>query len=387
MSGLPDWVKDAGKGLGELDADERQKMLKAINQIALAQAPDETVAAPPIRTLGDYLDWEIELPPILVEPGIVARGAITATTSRGGKGKTALSLNRIVRWALGRPLFDNPAVSDVMRPTGELKTLVIENEGAPGMFQDVIRKIVNNGGFTEDEVAKIRSNVLIWGDGGWSGLKLDNPADLSMIERGLAEYKPDILFMEPFKGLWKGDENSSTEMANVLDALNGLGTRFNCGVMLTHHERKSGVGEDGDEMSASRGSSVLEAAAAVMERWRPVQNGSQRELKWTKWRFAQPAAPIRMQFDPHRHGYDWVSEDVLLRQILAVMEQAPADWYTVGEIAEEIGESERNVRNVLKEHAKDDGRFKAGRNPDGGFRYRLTQSNGDEDSPGGLSIT
>jgi hypothetical protein len=274
-----------------------------------------------------------------------------------------------------------------MRPTGELKTLVIENEGAPGMFQDVIRKIVNNGGFTEDEVAKIRSNVLIWGDGGWSGLKLDNPADLSMIERGLAEYKPDILFMEPFKGLWKGDENSSTEMANVLDALNGLGTRFNCGVMLTHHERKSGVGEDGDEMSASRGSSVLEAAAAVMERWRPVQNGSQRELKWTKWRFAQPAAPIRMQFDPHRHGYDWVSEDVLLRQILAVMEQAPADWYTVGEIAEEIGESERNVRNVLKEHAKDDGRFKAGRNPDGGFRYRLTQSNGDEDSPGGLSIT
>jgi hypothetical protein len=64
MSGLPDWVKDAGKGLGELDADERQKMLKAINQIALAQAPDETVAAPPIRTLGDYLDWEIELPPI-----------------------------------------------------------------------------------------------------------------------------------------------------------------------------------------------------------------------------------------------------------------------------------------------------------------------------------
>lgn len=386
-SGLPDWVREAGVELGKLSQDERQQRLKAINQIALAQAPDEEVGKPPVRTLGEYLDWDIELPPILVDPGLVARGAITATISRGGKGKTALSLNRIVRWAMGKPLFDDAPVRDVMKPTAPLKTLIMENEGAPGMFQEVIRKIVEKPGYDEDELEQIHNNILIWGDGGWSGLKLDRPEDLGIIERALRENKPDILFLEPFKGLWRGDENSSTEMSNVMDTLSGLGTRYECAIMLTHHERKSGAGEDGDEMSAARGSSVLEGHAAVIERWRPVQAGAQRELRWIKWRFAQPAAPIRMEFNPERHGYDYVPEDRLLRDVLALMEQAPNDWYYIPELAEELGESEDRLRRVLKEASdkNDKNRRLTASRADGRNRYRLVLDSGN-DEPGGLEI-
>lgn len=381
----PQKTIDYAAYLMSLPDEERKAAGATLNQALLVATPDDEVGKPPVRTLGEYLDAPIEKPPIFVEPGLVAVGSITAMTSRGGKGKTAVSLNRLMRWSMGKPLFDE--LPDLMSPIHPLRILVIENEGNGGHFQKILTTILDENEFSEDEKNLARENMHIWGDGGWSGLKLDREADFDMVDRGVAETNADIVFVEPFRGLWQGDENSATDMAVVCDAMSEIANRHGCGVMLTHHERKSGPGEgpDADPMSAARGSGVLEGAAAVMERWVPVKGGRQREISCTKNRFDDEYAPIRLEYDRGRWGYRYVAEDEKLRAVKGVLAQDPGTPMTTKEVAEELDETEQRVRKILNQLADDDEHPVARQRIAGAMVFRYTTNAGDA-GDGGISI-
>lgn len=361
-------------------AEERKQITQRFNARVMAALPDSEIGKPPVATLGEFLDREIELPPMLVEPGLVARGAITAMVARGGKGKTAVSLNRLVRWSMGRPLHDE--LPDVNAPVEPLRCLIIENEGSPGHFQFILNRIVTGGEFSAEEIELAKKNVHVWGDGGWSGLKLDDPENLALVDRGIAETEADIAFIEPFRGLWKGDENSSTDMANVLDAMSGLANKHNCGVIITHHERKSAPGEGGDAMDVARGSGALEGHAAVMERWRPVKGGQYRELQWIKNRFKDAPAPIRMEWDRERWGYTYVPEAVGERQVMELLQQAEGEM-SATDIAEELDENYNKVLRWCKSLSEDSDSNVVSKRREGKWTFRSKMENGDSD---GLSI-
>lgn len=371
-----------GEYLAGLSTEERAQARSVAKTALVNSIPDDEVGKPPVRTLGEYLDDPIELPPMLVEPGIVARGAITAMTARGGKGKTAVSLNRVVRWSMGKPLFD--ALPDVLVPADNrpLRTLIIENEGAPGHFQFVIKTILERNGFTDEEKSLARANVLIWGDGGWSSLKLDDPENVAMVDRALASTRPDMVFIEPMRGLWKGDENSSTEMHVLLDNLSALANDYDLGVLLTHHERKSGAESGEDPMSAARGSGVLEGHAAVMERWLPRKGDRQRELSWTKSRFREAPAPIRMQFERDSWSYRYIAEDETDRVVIQAL-QGAGTWISVKELAEEIEETVDTTRRRVLKLVKDE-RVDRRTIPGEGHVFRIKGSNGVD---GALALT
>lgn len=366
--------------------DDRAAVEQQKNQLVMAQLPQEEVGKPPVRSLGDYLDDEIEAPPMLVEPGLVGRGAVSALISRGGKGKTTISLNRLLRWSMGKPLFDElpdvftPAINPETKKPEPLRVLIIENEGAPGHFQKVLKIILHKSGFSQEEIELARENVHVWKDGGWSGLKLDDHENLDLVKRGVSECEADIAFIEPFRGLWRGDENSSTEMANVLDALEGMATTLGCGVMICHHENKSGGGEGADPMSAARGSGALEGTAAVMERWAPVQAGRQRELSQIKNRFDQPYAPVRMEFDAERWGYIYKTEDEGERALLKFMTQFPNQYLTLQEMMSELDEKYPKVRKWANSLAED-GKLRK-RALDGKQKYAYHPTSSDEDDSG-----
>jgi hypothetical protein len=250
------------------DDGERERWLARFKLTAMNSAPEEAFEAP-IRTLGQYLSDPIEIPPVLVEPFIVVRGGITCTIGRAGKGKTVMNMNRMMRWCAGLPMFDDwksPAGDHQLVPTEEtpLKILVIENEGAGGLFHRQLGIMLNaEGRFTDAQRELVKENMLIWGDGGYSDLKLDDPKRIQQVKDGCEKWEPDIVFIEPFRGLWTGEENSATDMAKVADALSEIAAAANCGIQLSHHERKSGVGEDGEKMSAGRGSSRLRAGSTA----------------------------------------------------------------------------------------------------------------------------
>ena len=343
-------IQEAAKQIAGLDEGERVLALKQLEMLAVAEAPLENVQAIPVRTLGEYLDAHLPEPPALVTPGLVVEGGVTLMTARGGKGKTTFSLNRMVRWAAGQPVFDG---EDSMAPTKPLRCLIIENEGAPGFFQSRLKAIVKAQ--AGDHLDAVRENILIWGDGGWSSLKLDEAQNVELIQRACEKYEPDIVFMEPLRGLHKGEENSATEMAVVLDQLNGLATTYNMGVLLTHHETKSGPGDGADEMNAVRGSGVFTDLAGVIERYRHVQGGKLSEIKWTKSRWHHPMPnPVRMKFESTTWGYTLIAESEQQKAILAIMLEAPGERYSVNDLSEISGETVDHCRKVANELVDDD---------------------------------
>jgi hypothetical protein len=350
----PQRTIDYAEYLLSLPDSDREIAGNALNTALLAATPDDEIGKPPVRTLGAYLDDPVETPPILVEPGLVAVGAISALTSRGGKGKTAVSLNRLMRWGMGKPLFDE--LPELFHPTRPLRILIIENEGNGGHFHGILHTILRESDFTDDERATARENIHIWGDGGWSGLKVDRQEDFALVNRAVQETQADLLFVEPFRGLWQGEENSATDMAIVCDQFSEIANTHACGVMLTHHERKSGVGEgDGaDPMSAARGSGVLEGAAAVMERWVHVKNGQQSEISCIKNRFDEEYIPVRMEFERQRWGYRYVAEDEKLRDVKKILAKQPGQGFSLAEVAQEMGENEQRTRKWLNTLSNDD---------------------------------
>lgn len=384
-------VQDFARHLAGLDQDDRDRALRQVRMMSMNEAPAEAFE-PPIRTLGQYLNDPIEVPPVLVEPYIVVRGGMTCTIGRAGKGKTVMNLNRIMRWSAGLPMFDGWKDKDgnaLLAPAEPLKVLVIENEGAGGLFHRQVGIMLNADGYMEKENRDlVRENMLVWGDGGYSGLKLDDPAKLNIVRAGCEKWEPDIVFVEPFRGLWNGEENSATDMAVVVDALVEIAADFKCGVLLAHHERKSGTGDDGEKMSAGRGSTVLEGAVTVMENFEGVKGGDFRELSWSKSRHGKAPNPVRMEWDPDAWWYKRVSTEDIAENVMAALRNNADEPMTIRDLMEVTDEKDRKLRDVLSVLEKD-GRVKSMPNISNGSgstgrRFRIPTS--DNDNYGGLSV-
>lgn len=378
------------------DENERNKLIRQAGLLAMNAASEEVLSPePPIRTLAQYLLDPIEVPPILIgteKCPVVVRGGVNGTIGRAGKGKTVMALNRMLRWCAGLPMFDtwvdeegNPQLS----PTdGPVKILVIENEGAGGLFHKQIGIMSSADKYLDEEHRKLaRENMLIWGDGGYSGLKLDDPEKLLWVRDGCEKWEPDIVFVEPFRGLWNGEENSATDMAVVVDALVAIAADFKCGVLISHHERKSGTGDDGEKMSAGRGSTVLEGAVTVMENFESVKAGEFRELSYSKSRHGKAPNPVRMEWDPDAWWYRHVKEDDLQEAIISAMRDNDDEPMTVSEFRERTDEKDAKIRDCLR-NMIDKGLVKSmpsssnGRGSTG-LRYRLMSG---PSSGGGLSV-
>lgn len=381
---------------GIADEDERKRMMRQATALAMNMATDEVLAPePPIRTLEQYLNDPIEIPPILVGSErcpIVVRGGVNGTIGRAGKGKTVMALNRMLRWCAGLPMFDtwtDPETNEpYLAPLMPLKILVVENEGAGGLFHKQIGIMSSAAAYLNDEQRKLaRQNMLIWGDGGYSGLKLDDDEKLNWLRSGIEKWEPDIVFIEPFRGLWNGEENSATDMAVVVDAMVAIAADYQCGVLVSHHERKSGVGDDGEKMSAGRGSTVLEGVVTVMENFEGVKNNEFRELSWSKSRHGRAPAPVRMEWDSDAWWYKHVEESDLELQIVNALRENDEEPMTVSELREITDEKEKKLRDTLNA-LKDKGTVKAmgsvsnGRGSTG-IRWRLATGG---PSGGGLPV-
>ena len=367
-------------------------MLAQAKLLASREAPKEAFDAP-IRTLGDYLAAPIEVPPVLVQPYMVVRGGLHATIGRAGKGKTVMNLNRLLRWSAGKPMFDGWEDGEgnaFMAPDEPLKILIIENEGAAGLFHRQIGIMLHAEGFmSEDDRKLAKENVLIWGEGGYSDLKLDDEKKRDLVRAGVDQWKPDLVFIEPFRSLWAGEENSSTEMSIVVDALIGIATEFECATLIAHHQKKGGgEGEGYERMSDARGSSVLEGAVTFMENFDSVKGGEYRELSWSKNRHGKPPNPVRMEWVPDAWWYKWVPISNLDESILSALRENSDEPMSIADLHEALQEPKGKLRERTAKLA-DEGRIKklpsiptAGGST--GMRYRMPQS--EESNLGGLAV-
>ncbi len=317
-------MSDLAAQLGVTDPD----MAAQINASA---APDEPA---PIRTLGEYLGADLSAPPELVAPNMLVKGGITVTVADGGTGKTSMALNRILCWAAGLA----PWPITPFTPVQPVKTLVIENEGAGRLFQDKIAAML--AGVTREDLLErldvVKDNTLIWGDGGYAGIRLDEPKWYTQVARGIDEHRPDVVFIEPFARLGAFDENSNTEVNAFMSMLEELAGKYDTAVYLCHHKSKGWTEDPLDLQYKSRGASALADASTYFEFMRVAAGGGERELDCTKNKFADRPGPFRCRWRDDGSGwYDFISNEKKLDQVVKAMSD---DGATVEEIAYRIGD-------------------------------------------------
>lgn len=298
-----------------------------------------------VRTLREYLDAEIKTPPTLVSPNAIVRGGMSATIGSGGVGKTSMLMGRLMRWAAGLPWM--PGIEEAFRPTQPLKTLIIENEGAGGLFQAKLRGMVANAPSDLTGASDLlMENLLVWGEGGYSGVRLDEPASVARVRAALDEHRPDILFLEPFARLWRGNENDNSEMNAILDGLEELAAEFDCAVMLAHHRRKGEVGKGQSAQDFSRGASALEGAVTYMEFLHRSKNGWM-EVDATKNRYGDEIGPYYLDWKGNDVG--WHEQVDAVGKILELIEER-GQALSLAQIVRTdtgLGEPEHRVEAIL----------------------------------------
>jgi hypothetical protein len=196
-----------------------------------------------------------------------------------------------------------------------------------------------------------------------------------------------MVFIEPFRSLWAGEENSATEMNVVVDALVAIATDFNCGVWAATTRRRAASGED-DKMSAARGSTVLEGVVTVMENFESAKGGDQRELMWSKSRYEVPPPPVRMEWDHEAKWYKHIAADVIEDSIITALMENSDEPMNLSDLSEALDEPKTKLRKPVDKLVKD-GKIKkmssqATQNGSTGARYRLPSS--DNTEHGGLGL-
>jgi hypothetical protein len=370
----------------DLSAAELEQLAKQARMRELAADPDAGI---PVRPAREYIEATLPIPAAVLTVPLVVRGEITVTVAKSGKGKTTMNLQRMMRWAGGSPMF--PDLPDFMAPTEPLKVLVVENEGAAQMFQMKLREMFANAAFLSDEEREAAlDNIYIWKDGGFSNFKIDADADFALLQRAVEKIHPDVLFVEPFRSLWKGNENDSTEMSNVVDRMLTVASDGHLAVILSHHERKSGVGESGDFMDVARGSSALDGAVAAFENFRSLWVGSHeyRELSYSKVRYwGAPDAPVRMEYVPEGWHYTYVAPDADDTAILTVFKQSDGAPLTVKDVQEALGDTSQagyqRIKRRLDGLVEEERMRRIKPQSGGGIGYRLVSG---EQETGGLEL-
>lgn len=372
-----DFEKKAAAYFAELDPDARKEAFARVNATIKLQAPVENVdPAPPVHNLQEYFAMDLKEPPSLISDCQVVRGEITATIARAGRGKTTLLTNRMMRWAAGLPLFDD--LPDVQAPDSPLRLLLIENEGSGYYMRENMEKLYEHIAIDEEKKELAMKNLMVWGDGGYTGLKVDRDEDLELVERALGEHNPDILLLEPFRGIWTGDENDNSAMEEVLDRLVGLANAHECGIMLSHHSNKAPI--EGDWMGSSRGATALEGKVAAMEVFYPVHAEEQRELKWAKKRYGKKhaPAPIRMEYDFDTRSLKRIPDSELEQEVLSFLAgDDPPMWWSKAQIAEEVDETQDRIDKKALRSLLAQGRI-VKKNKEGATKYRLKVGDNDK---------
>lgn len=88
-------------------------------------------------------------------------------------------------------------------------------------------------------------------------LRLDDDGDLEALDATVAALKPRLLILDPFVRLHRIDENSSAEVARVLDGLRLIQRRHGVAILVVHHAKKNGGSARAGQ--ALRGSSEFHA--------------------------------------------------------------------------------------------------------------------------------
>jgi len=117
-------------------------------------------------------------------------------------------------------------------------------------------------------------------------MKLDTQAGQDQILRAMEDIKPDVLILDPWYKLLKGDENEAQDVEKITDFLDTKIIQLHrCSIVVVHHSGK-------DRSRGGRGSSVLEGwVDSYIAMQKTSKNGEPLKIKLTPLMLRHAALP------------------------------------------------------------------------------------------------
>jgi archaellum biogenesis ATPase FlaH len=197
--------------------------------------------------------------PWLVEP-LLVRGYVTLLAGREGEGKSFLAQ------ALSMAVASGGTVAGLSARRG--KVLVIDAENS----QDEIHRRLRGLGLSPEDAHNLAMYEAV-------GLNLRR--SLAELDRLLGVHRPDLLVLDSLRAIWQGDENSSAEVAPMLDGLRNLCHQHEFAALVLHHSPKNDSG--------FRGSTAIAAAAELWFLLGRAPDDPDRGRRFVECRKSRPA--------------------------------------------------------------------------------------------------
>lgn len=233
-----------------------------------AEAGSEHVAAEaaakPARSplsLAPFCIADLQPTPWLVY-GLLLRRAVTVVAAAGGTGKTQLTIQAAIAWALGEDFAG-------WRPMRPLRVAFISGEEPVDELQRrIAASILDRGESFEGTMKALDGRLYTFDTKNIALVEKDaegvirRTALFDSIQQLVKEKTIDIVVVDPTIRAHSGLDENSAEMQNLHNAADAIAVAGNCAVMLVHHIRKSSRGNV-DDQSGVRGASALVDASRV----------------------------------------------------------------------------------------------------------------------------
>jgi len=191
----------------------------------------------------------------LIKFRFLCRGGGLLMPGPSGIGKSSLSMQLMLSWALGKSCFG-------LCPAKPLKSLLVQAENDPGDIAEFRDGILKGMGLSQEEAQQACSAILTChvndscGDGFFE-----------ILPPLLEKHRPDILWLDPLLAYLGGDVCRQEIVSPWLrNKLNPLLCRFQCGAVIIHHTNKPPSGKEKPDWAAGD-FAYLGSGSAELANW------------------------------------------------------------------------------------------------------------------------
>lgn len=167
---------------------------------------------------------------------MMVRGEVCGIGGSGGRGKTTLALLASASLATGRPLIG-------VAPPRPLRVLYLHMEEPDIEFDRRLSAIALHYRLSPDDFG----DRLVHRGGGLRIVHVDEAGavvgypDSGELRQAVRLHRPDVVFADPFKMTYSGQENSNDAINVVVREWKKLAEKYSCAVAIVHHFRKGPV--------------------------------------------------------------------------------------------------------------------------------------------------
>lgn len=258
-----------------LPNDELRKVFNSITKLRLTELEQRNIEEFVLKPFTLRELYDEEFPPIQwVADTLIPLGCLGAITGESNAYKSFLTLVLSQAVATGTPYLGH-------FPTPVGKVLVVDEENSRRMIE---QRFKNMGIEANDDILFLSH----------TGLQIDREAQRAKLLQYIDTLKPRLVIMDSMVRLHGRDENSATEMRQVMNALRSLVAPDRSVIFIHHHKKEQGFARKSGSGSL-RGSTdifnALDFHLAIERR------GEQLVVRMLKLRVKQELPPFKVMIN------------------------------------------------------------------------------------------